>query len=342
MTAKMKAAGLHQYLPISHPESIVEEEVNRPEPGERDILVKIKAVSVNPVDTKVRAPKDGEEKELKVLGWDASGVVEKTGSGVTMFQPGDSVYYAGSISRPGTNSEYHLVDERIAAAKPDILTFEEAAAMPLTSLTAWEGLFERLGISRDQEQNEGKSILIIGAAGGVGSIALQLAKWAGLTVIGTASRRETQEWAKEHGADETISHYEPLKAQLEAKGYAQPDYIFCLNSTDQHWEPMMEAIAPQGRICSIVETKTPLDISLLQQKSITFVMEFMFTKSLFETVDMESQHKILTEIGELFASRKLKPTLTETIKPFSAESIRKAHEKAESGKTIGKVVVSGF
>ncbi|MBS2968685.1 zinc-binding alcohol dehydrogenase family protein [Metabacillus sp. KIGAM252] len=338
----MKAVGLHHYLPIEKDESLVDETVNKPTPGERDILVKIRAVSVNPVDTKVRGPKEGEEEELKILGWDAAGVVEETGSGVTMFKPGDEVYYAGSIARQGTNSEYHLVDERIAALKPDRLTFEQAAAMPLTGLTAWEGMFERLGISKDANENASKSILIIGAAGGVGSIAVQLAKWAGLHVIGTASRPETEKWAKEHGADETISHYEPFKEQLEEKGLDQPDYIFCLNSTDKHWEAMMEAIAPQGKICSIVETGTPINISLLQQKSVTFVMEFMFTKSLFGTKDMQTQHEILSELAKLFDQQKLTSTLTETIEPFNAASLRKAHEKLESGKTIGKIVVSGF
>ncbi|AZB44819.1 zinc-binding alcohol dehydrogenase family protein [Bacillus sp. FJAT-42376] len=338
----MKAVGLHQYLPISHQESLVDEEVKKPSPGKRDLLVEIKAVSVNPVDTKVRAPKEGGEQELKILGWDAAGIVKEIGTDVTMFKPGDEVYYAGTIARQGTNSEYHAVDERIAAHKPENFSFEEAAAMPLTALTAWEGLFERLGVSENPADNQSKSILIIGAAGGVGSIALQLAKWAGLHVIGTASRPETVKWAKEHGADDTISHYEPFKPQLESRGIKSVDYIFCLNSTDEHWEPMMDAIAPQGKICSIVETSTPVNISLMQEKSVTFVMEFMFTKSLFETEDMISQHDILTKMGHLFEQGILKTTLTETLKPFSAASVRKAHEKLESGKTIGKVVVSGF
>ncbi|MDN4523600.1 zinc-binding alcohol dehydrogenase family protein [Fictibacillus fluitans] len=340
MSGKMKAVGLYKYLPISDPESLVDVEIEKPVPGEKDLLVNVKAISVNPVDTKVRGPKEGMEKEPKILGWDVSGIVAGSGSEVTMFKEGDEVYYAGTIARPGGNSDYHLVDERIVAHKPKTLSHEEAAAMPLTSLTAWEGLFDRLGVSLAPDENKGKSILIIGAAGGVGSIALQLAKWAGLTVIGTASRPETKEWAKEHGADYTISHYEDFLPQLKQKGLTEADYIFCLNSTDEHWEKMMEAIAPQGKICSIVETSTPLDISLLQQKSITFVMEFMFTRSLFETDDMIKQHEILTEMGKMFDDRILTSTLTETLAPFNAETLRKAHSRLESGKTIGKVVVS--
>ncbi|SDM61489.1 zinc-binding alcohol dehydrogenase family protein [Fictibacillus solisalsi] len=340
MNEKMKAVGLYTYLPIDHPESLVDVEMDKPVPGKKDLLVNVKAVSINPVDTKVRGPKEGVEKEPKILGWDVSGVVAETGSEVTMFKEGDEVYYAGSISRPGGNSEFHLVDERIAAHKPKTLSYEEAAAMPLTSLTAWEGLFDRLGISLQPEENEGKSILIIGAAGGVGSIALQLAKWAGLAVIGTASRTETEDWAKRHGADFTISHYEDFLPQLKKVGLDEADYIFCLNSTDQHWEKMMEAIAPQGKVCSIVETSTPLNISLLQQKSVTFIMEFMFTRSLFETEDMIKQHEILSVMGKMFDDGMIKTTLTETLKPFNSESMKKAHSKLESGKMIGKVVVS--
>ncbi|WP_425590550.1 zinc-binding alcohol dehydrogenase family protein [Fictibacillus enclensis] len=340
MSQKMKAVGLYKYLPIDHPESLVDVEIDKPVPGKKDLLIKVKAVSVNPVDTKVRGPKDRVEQEPKILGWDVSGVVAETGSDVTMFKEGDEVYYAGSINRPGGNSEFHLVDERIAAHKPKTLSYEEAAAMPLTSLTAWEGLFDRLGISLQPEVNEGKSILIIGAAGGVGSIALQLAKWSGLTVIGTASRPETKGWAKKHGADYAISHYEDFLPQLKQLGLYEADYIFCLNSTDQHWERMMEAISPQGKVCSIVETSTPLNISLLQQKSVTFIMEFMFTRSLFETEDMIKQHEILSKMSKMFDDGKIIATLTETLRPFNAETMREAHSKLESGKTIGKVVVS--
>lgn len=336
----MKAVGLYKYLPIEDPESLLDVEIDKPSPGEKDLLVKVKAVSVNPVDTKVRSPKDAEEKQPKILGWDVSGIVEKTGSDVSMFKAGDKVYYAGSIARPGGNSEFHLVDESIAALKPKTFSFEEAAAMPLTSLTAWEGLFERLGIGMSKDENKGRTILIIGAAGGVGSIALQLASWAGLTVIGTASRSETEDWSKEHGAEYTISHYEDFLPQLKKLGLSEVDYIFCLNSTDQHWERMMEAITPQGKICSIVETKTPLNISLMQQKSVTFIMEFMFTRSLFGTEDMKKQHEILTEMAKMFDEGILKTTLTEILQPIDAKTMRDAHSKVESGKTIGKVVVS--
>ncbi|MFD1956464.1 zinc-binding alcohol dehydrogenase family protein [Paenibacillus thailandensis] len=335
----MKAVGLYKYLPIDHPESLIDVELEKPAPGGRDLLVKVKAISVNPVDVKVRAPKNKTEDSPKVLGWDVAGVVEQTGPDCTLFKPGDEVYYAGSITRPGGNSEFHLVDERIVGAKPATLDFAQAAALPLTSITAWEGLFDRLGVSQRREDNEGKSILMIGAAGGVGSIAVQLAKYVGLTVIGTASRSESAEWAKALGADYIINHNEEFVPQLKPFNLEQVDYIFCLNSTEKHWKSMADAIAPQGKICSIVETAEPLNITLIKNKSATFVWEFMFTRPMFQTEDMIRQHHLLNELSRLVDQGVIRTTIKEKLAPIDAATLRKAHAMLESGRTIGKVVV---
>ncbi|MDF2959467.1 MAG: alginate lyase [Paenibacillus sp.] len=344
MTLKqtMKAVGLYKYLNVDHPESLVDVEVEKPVPAGMDLLVKVKAISVNPVDVKVRAPKDKTEASPRVLGWDVAGVVEQTGPDCTLFQPGDEVYYAGSITRPGGNSQFHLVDERIVGKKPATLEFAEAAALPLTAITAWEALFDRLGVSLNHDDNAGKTILIIGAAGGVGSIAIQLAKYAGLTVIGTASRPESADWVKEMGADHVISHNEPFVPQLNAAGLAATDYIFCLNRTEQHWQSMADAIAPQGKICSIVETDQPLNLTLLKNKSVTFVWELMFTRPMFQTSDMVEQHKLLNEVAKLIDTGKIRTTLTEKLEPINAANLRKAHAAIEGGRTIGKIVLESF
>lgn len=339
---KMKAVGLLRYLPIENPNSLLDVELDKPSPEGRDLLVKVRAVSVNPVDTKVRSPKERVENAPRVLGWDVAGVVEATGPDATLFRPGDEVFYAGSIARSGGNSEYHLVDERIVGTKPASLNFAQAAALPLTSITAWEGLYDRLGISRAEADNEGKTILIIGAAGGVGSIATQLAKQAGLTVIGTASRPESANWAKELGADYIINHYESFLPQLKAIGYDQVDYVFCLNSTEKHWNGMAEAIAPQGKICSIVETDELLNLNVLKNKSAAFVWEFMFTRSSFQTPDMIEQHKLLEEVSRLVDLGALRTTSSETLSPINAANLRKAHAMLETGSTIGKIVLEGF
>ncbi len=337
----MKAIGLYRYLPINHEESLVEINLDKPIPSGKDLLVKIKAISINPVDVKVRAPKDKQEETPKILGWDACGVVETVGSDCTLFKPGDEIYYSGSITRPGTYSEYHLVDERIVGMKPQSLTFAEAAALPLTSITAWEGLFDRLGIEL-HKNNEKKTILIIGGAGGVGSVAIQLAKLAGLTVIATASRDESRKWVKELGADYIINHHQPFSAQIQEVGLDKVDYIFCLNNTDQHWESMGEVIVPQGKICSIVENTKPLDLNVLKSKSATFVWEFMFTRSMYQTSDMSKQHELLTKLSQLIDKGKVRTTLKESITPINADNLRKAHQMVETGKMIGKVVLENF
>lgn len=338
----MKAVGLYKYLPIEDPESLLDVEVEKPVPAGRDLLVKVRAISVNPVDYKVRSPKNREESEPKILGWDVAGVVEQVGPEVTLFRPGDEVFYAGSITRPGGNSEFHLVDERIVGMKPSKLDFAQAAALPLTSITAWESLYDRLGISRNKDDNEGTTILIIGAAGGVGSIATQLAKSSGLTVIGTASRPETADWVTGLGADHVINHFEAFLPQLKAAGWEQVDYILCLNSTEKHWSNMAEAIAPQGKICSIVETDELLNLTLLKNKSVTFVWELMFTRSTYQTPDMIEQHNLLNEVARLLDDGVLRTTTNETLVPINAANLRKAHAVLETGRTVGKVVLEGF
>ncbi|PWK05002.1 zinc-binding alcohol dehydrogenase family protein [Tumebacillus permanentifrigoris] len=335
----MKAVGLYRYLPIDHPESLVDLELEKPTPQGRDLLVRVHAISVNPVDTKVRSPKEQVEATPRVLGWDVAGIVEQVGPDCTLFQPGDTVYYAGSIVRPGANSEFHVVDERIVGRKPSTLSFAQAAALPLTAITAWEALFDRLHISQEPARNAGKSILIIGAAGGVGSIAVQLAKHVGLTVVGTASREESTRWARELGADHIINHFEAFVPQLQELSFAHVDYILCLNSTDTHWVNMAEAIAPQGSICSIVETKNTLDLSLLNSKSVTFAWELMFTRSMYQTPDMIEQHHLLNRVAELVDQGLIKSTISDVHSPINAENLRRAQAKLEAGRTIGKIVL---
>jgi NADPH2:quinone reductase len=339
---QMKAIGLHRYLPINHTESLQDIRLEKPVPQGRDVLVQVKAVSINPVDVKVRAPKDRIEAAPRVLGWDVAGIVEAVGTDCSLFKPGDEVFYAGSITRPGGNSQFHLVDERIVGKKPQTLDFAQAAALPLTAITAWEGLFDRLGVSPNPIQNKGKTILIIGAAGGVGSMATQIANEAGLTVIGTASRPESAEWVKTYGAAHTINHYKAFLPQLKAVGLTYVDYIFCLNNTEQHWVNIAETIAPQGKICSIVETDSPVDLTLLKNKSATFVWEFMFTRSMFETPDMIEQHRLLNQIAERIDVGTLRTTVAKRLQPINAATLRQAHALVESGRTIGKIVVEHF
>ncbi|MEW4371897.1 zinc-binding alcohol dehydrogenase family protein [Paenibacillus kandeliae] len=338
----MKAVGLTRYLPIENEDSLQDVQIPKPVAGHNDLLVQVKAISVNPVDTKLRAPKDKVEEQPRILGWDVAGIVEQVGDSVQGFQPGDEVYYAGSVTRPGGNSQYHLVDYRIAAHKPKQLDFAAAAALPLTAITAWEGIHDRLGVSEDPAHNKGKSILIINAAGGVGSIATQIARQAGLTVIGTASRSETEEWALAHGADHVISHREELLPQLKELGIGEVDYIFCLNHTDQHWKGMADAIAPQGHICSIVETAEPVDLELLKDKSASFAWEFMFTRAKYETADMQQQQQILQKIAALIDEGVFHSTESERLEPINAANLREAHAQLESGSTIGKLVLENW
>ncbi|MDT3428667.1 zinc-binding alcohol dehydrogenase family protein [Paenibacillus forsythiae] len=342
---KMKAVGAYRYLPLSDPESLVDLYIEKPVPTGRDLLVEVKAISVNPADLSVRENHNYEGESPKILGWDVAGIVEQVGPECQLFKPGDEIFYAGSVARSGGNSEFHLVDERIAGNKPKSLDFAQAAALPLTSITAWEGLFDRLGISHNVEESQ--SILIIGAAGGVGSIATQLAKLAGLTVIGTASRPESIQWTKDHGADFTIDHNSPFAPQLKEIGFETVDYIFCLNDTVQHFANMADVIAPQGKICSIVPVNKSawsgsLEMDLLFSKSVTLVWELMFTRSMYQTRDMIKQHDMLNQLAELIDKGKLKTTLTERLEPINAANLRLAHEKLETGRAIGKIVLENF
>lgn len=268
----MKAIAVDQTRPTSHPNCFTEVIIDKPQINAQDLLVRVKAVSINPVDYKVRSSIKESQTTPRILGWDAAGIVEQVGDAVTQFQPGDEVYYAGSIIRAGSNSEYQAVDARIMGRKPASLSFEQAAALPLTTITAWEALFERLGIEPEKTVgNQSRSILIIGGAGGVGSIAIQLAKQvAGLTVIATASRPETVDWCLKLGADYTINHHQPFKTELDKTGMQEVNYILCLNDTEQHLPNMADVIKPQGKICSIVETENPLEMNLIKNKSVTF------------------------------------------------------------------------
>ncbi|MDB5969156.1 MAG: zinc-binding alcohol dehydrogenase family protein [Hydrocarboniphaga sp.] len=337
----MKAVGLTRYLPINDPESLIDIDLPMPQPEARDLLVRVETISVNPVDTKIRAPKDKLESTPRVLGWDAAGVVESVGSEATLFKPGDAVYYAGEIGRPGSNSQFQLADERLVGRKPRTLDFAQAAALPLTTITAYEALFERLGISADGA-DRGKSLLIIGAAGGVGSIALQLARLAGLIVIGTVGRIETRRWTASLGLQLTADHGQPLPGQLAALGHPEVDYVLNLNSTDRYWQVTAEVLRPQGKVCSIVENSGPLDQSLYKSKSLTHAWEFMFTRAMFKTADMIEQGRILNRVADWIDQNALKPTLTETLSPINAANLRRAHARLESGTTIGKLALSGW
>ncbi|HJS38067.1 MAG TPA: zinc-binding alcohol dehydrogenase family protein [Burkholderiales bacterium] len=334
----MKAVGHYQYLPIDRPESLVDVEIEAPRPSGRDLLVEVKAVSVNPVDTKRRAAGARPASELKILGYDAAGVVKAAGAAVTLFKPGDEVYYAGSNQRPGTNSELHLVDERIVGHKPRKLSFAEAAALPLTTITAWEGLFERLGISKTGG-HEGRRLLILGGAGGVGSIAIQLAKkLARLHVTASASRPESIAWVRKLGADATVDHTRSLPGQMGGEA----DFVLICTGTDPVFPVLPKLVAPQGRICSIVRTLKPVDLAPLQEKSLTFSWEGMFTRSTFETPDMQAQHELLEATARHIDAGTLVTTFTENLGRICAERLKRAHRRIEQGHTIGKLVLEGF
>ncbi|RAR53142.1 zinc-binding alcohol dehydrogenase family protein [Paraburkholderia unamae] len=338
----MKAVALYRYLPIDDPESLVDVELPTPVPAGHDVLVKVEAVSVNPVDYKVRAPKATVESAPRVLGWDAAGVVEAVGPEVTLFKPGDAVFYAGDITRAGSNSEYQLVDERIVGRKPATLDFAHAAALPLTAITAWEALFARLGVS-PHGADAGKSVLIFGGAGGVGSIGIQLASQvAKLTVVATASRPESAQWAQSLGADHVVNHYGDIPAQLKALGIDSVDYVLIFNDTDANFPAAAQVIKPQGDIATIVENDKPIPVELLKAKSAALHWEFMFTRSMFRTPDMIEQHKLLTEVARLVDAGTLRTTLGEVLGTINAANVRRAHKLLEEGRAIGKLVLSGF
>ncbi|WP_280190783.1 zinc-binding alcohol dehydrogenase family protein [Delftia sp. PS-11] len=339
----MKAVGYQSALPIDHPESLLDITLPDPVATGRDLLVEVRAVSVNPVDTKVRASasRSSDGPEFKVLGWDASGIVRAVGPDVTLFRPGDRVWYAGSIARQGTNSELHLVDERIVGHAPASLDFAEAAALPLTAITAWEMLFDRLGIAPGKRP-ERKSLLVIGAAGGVGSILVQLAaRLTSLTVIGTASRPETQSWVRSLGAHHVIDHSLPLTEELRRIGHASVDCIASLTQTDRHLPQIVEAIAPQGRF-ALIDDPASLDATVFKRKAVSIHWELMFTRSLFGTEDMIGQHQLLTEVAALVDAGLIRSTLDRRMGPINAANLRQAHALIESGKARGKLVLEGW
>ncbi len=336
----MKAIGLTRYLPIENPESLMDVELPKPSPNGHDLLVAVKAVAVNPVDVKVRAPREEVEEAPRVLGWDASGVVEAVGENVTLFKPGDEVFYAGDITRPGSYAEYQLVDERIVGHKPKTLTYAEAAALPLTTITAYESFFDRLGIDRNGG-DAGQSVLIIGAGGGVGSIGIQLAKAAGLTVIATASRPETSRWVTELGADHVINHRESMAPQVRRLGFKHVDHIAIFNDM-RHWETAVELIRPQGGIVSIDDTDLPMPMGGMKTKAASLHWEFMFARPMHQTPDMIEQHKLLTHVASEIDAGRIRSTVSEVLEPINAENMRRAHALVETGRAKGKIVLAGF
>lgn len=338
----MKAIAFQNPLPITDVLSLQDVDLPAPQVSGRDILVDVKAISVNPVDTKVRASRQPQPGQWAVIGWDAAGVVRAVGPEVTLFKPGDRVWYAGDITRPGSYAEQQLVDERIVGFMPKSLDFDQAAALPLTAITAWELLFDRLGVAPGKRATN-ERLLIVGAAGGVGSILTQLAsRLTSLTVIGTASRPETRAWVKELGAHHVIDHSQPLSEELKRIGIPDVTHVASLNNTEQHFTQVVQSLAPQGKLALIDDPTAPLDIMKLKGKSISLHWELMFTRSLFKTADMVAQHHLLTEVAALVDAGVIRSTAAEQMGAISAANLRRAHALIESGKSRGKVVLAGF
>ena len=338
----MRAVAQRRCLPVSDPDCLVDVELPEPTPGERDLLVRVRAVSVNPVDTKVRQGVPPPEGGLRVLGYDAAGVVEAVGPHVTRFRPGDEVYYAGSRIRPGTNAELHCVDERIVGRKPRTLDFAQAAALPLTAITAWEALFDRLGLRLGSPHDAG-TLLITAGAGGVGSIAIQLARrLTGARVVASASRPESRAQAERLGAHLVIDHAGSLSAALEGAGVKWAERIFSVSHTQQHWPDLVQRVAPQGRICVIDDPAEPLDARPLKARCASLHWEAMFTRSSFGTPDMIEQGRLLDEVAALIERGTLVTTHAATLGRIDAATLREAHARVESGRTIGKIVLEGF
>jgi NADPH:quinone reductase len=336
----MKAIGFKTSLPINEQESFIEFETEKPIASGHNLLVKIDAISVNPVDFKIRqsAAKDKVLETPKIIGWDAVGTVEALGDGVTLFKVGDKVFYAGDLTKQGSNAEYQVIDERIVGKKPTTLSNEAAAVMPLTGLTAWEILFDRIRISPEKDKN--KTILIIGGAGGVGSIAIQLAKKiADLTVITTASRPETIEWCKQQGADVVVNHKD-LVNEVRNAGFQHVDFIVDFVDTNSYWDAMVDLIKPQGHIASITGSAEPVALNKLKTKSASFSWELMYTRSMFQTEDMIEQHHILNKLADLLDNGTIKSTLNTTFNGLTPENFKEAHRLLESGKTIGKIAIT--
>ncbi|PMN64280.1 zinc-binding alcohol dehydrogenase family protein [Enterovibrio norvegicus] len=341
----MKAIGYTQSLPITDAASLVDIELPQPIATGHDILVKIKAIAVNPVDYKIRQNVAAEEGQHKVIGWDAVGEVIATGEAATLFAPGDTVFYAGDLTRQGSNAEFQLVDERIVGRKPKSLSDAEAAALPLTSITAWELLFEHLGLQQQAPESNDKSndiLLVVGAAGGVGSILVQLAKTlTGATVIATASRESSQAWVKTLGADHVVDHTKDLAPQIEALGIGQVTHVASLNSTEAYFETYTQILAPFGKIGLIDDPKN-IDASKIKLKSLSLHWEFMFARSMFGAADMDEQGKLLTHVSDLVDRGFIQTTTGKNLGTINAANLRDAHAELESGKSIGKIVLEGF
>ena len=338
----MRAIAYRQPGPIDRADALVDVDLPRPVPGGRDILVAVRAISVNPVDAKVRtgaAPFDGRDE--RILGWDAAGVVEAVGPEASRFKVGDEVFYAGDLMRDGSNAEYQLVDERIVGHRPRSIGFAEAAALPLTAITAWETLCDRLKVD-DQPAGGARAILIIGGAGGVGSAAIQIARArTDLTVIATASRAETQDWVRDLGAHHVIDHSQPMAPQIAALGIGAPAFVFSTTHTDRHLADIAELIAPQGRF-ALIDDPASLDIVGFKRKAVSIHWELMFTRSLFGTPDLAEQGRLLDTVAELVDAGRIRTTATETLSPISAAMLTEAHRRIESATTRGKIVLKGW
>lgn len=336
----MRAVAYRHSLPVTDPQVLEDVELDRPTAAGRDLLVEVRAVSVNPVDTKIRQRVDPAGSP-KVLGWDAAGVVVATGPDATLFKPGDAVFYAGDVGRPGTNAQFHVVDERIVGPKPASLDFAAAAALPLTAVTAWELLFDRLEVKRGAGADS-RTLLVVGGAGGVGSMVIQLARQlTGLTVVATASRPETKRWCAELGAHHVLDHAQALTPQVAALGLGAPQLVVSLTATDQHQADIAELIAPQGRF-GLIDDPAAFTLGLFKRKSVSVHWEFMFTRSLFQTADMAAQHHVLTEVARLVDAGAVRSTMTESLGRICAANLIKAHALMESGRARGKVVLEGF
>ncbi len=347
----MKAVAYIKSLPITDPESLTDIELTQPNATGRDLLVKVNAIAVNPVDYKIRQNVSPGEGDYKVLGWDAVGEVVAAGEAATQFQPGDVVYYAGDLNRQGSNAEYQLVDERLVGSKPKSLSDAEAAALPLTAITAWEMLFEHLSIKQrspgtsgpDSTEKSDEVILVVGAAGGVGSIFVQLAKAiTGATIIATASRESSQAWVKKLGAHHVVDHTKPLQPQIEALDIGQVTHVASLNGTGSYFESYTELLAPFGKIAMIDDPGKPLDVMKLKLKSLSLHIEFMFARSMFNAADMDEQSKLLNRVADLVDQGHIQTTIGKNLGTINAENLKAAHEELESGRSIGKIVLQGF
>ena len=336
----MQAVATYKALPCEEPRALVDLELPDPTPGDRDLLIRVEAVSVNPADYRMRLRK-ADDGQAAVLGWDVAGTVEQVGKRAeTSFAPGDRVFYSGDLNRQGANCELHAVDARIVGHRPLTLSAAQAAALPLTALTAWEALFERIGIVRIDE-GAVRTMLILGGAGGVGSMAVQLAKTVpGLRVLATASSPESQAWCRRLGADEVLDHSQDLRGQLVSIGLTEVEYVLILSHPDEHFDAVSELLAPHGTICCVVPFNQPTDLNRLMRKSARFAWEFMFTRPMFHTSDLIKQSSILNEIARMVDTGLLVSTMSEDMGFICAANLRRAHARLEQGHTLGKLVLT--